>query len=79
MFDEPSDALDERGDQAFMKQIAKLRGKKTVFIVTHRPSHMKLADRLLVFDKGVLVSQGVPDVVLQKPMDVVLQKPMDDA
>ncbi|MCZ6861507.1 MAG: ATP-binding cassette domain-containing protein [Alphaproteobacteria bacterium] len=69
LFDEPSDALDERGDQAFMKQIAKLRGKKTVFIVTHRPSHMKLADRLLVFDKGVLVSQGVPDVVLQKPMD----------
>ena len=71
LFDEPSNALDERGEQAFMKQIAKLRGKKTVFLVTHRPSLMKLADRLLVFDKGVLELLGAPDVVLKKLMDDV--------
>ena len=68
LFDEPCDALDERGDEAFIKQIANLRGNKTVFLVTHRPRLMKLADRLLVFDKGVLESVGAPDVVLQKLM-----------
>ncbi|MBF0417073.1 MAG: peptidase domain-containing ABC transporter [Magnetococcales bacterium] len=66
LFDEPASALDWEGDQAFQKVVNALRGKATVFIVTHRPSHMRLADQLFFFDQGYLKLAGPPNEVLPK-------------
>ncbi|MCZ6859157.1 MAG: peptidase domain-containing ABC transporter [Alphaproteobacteria bacterium] len=52
LLDEPGQALDSVGDQAFIDAIKQLRGKTTIFIVTHRPSHIKLADRVLLINRG---------------------------
>jgi ATP-binding cassette subfamily C protein/ATP-binding cassette subfamily C protein LapB len=64
LLDEAVDMLDREGDQALARHLQALKGKATVIIVTHRPSHMKLADRLLVLDGGVLRFNGPPAEIL---------------
>jgi len=66
LFDEPTNALDDKGDNAFLAQLERLRGQATVLLVTHRPSHMRMCDRLIVIDHGAVALEGTPDEVLQK-------------
>ena len=42
------------------------RGQTTVFIVTHRPSHLKMADKIIWLEYGSVRSVGRPKVVMQK-------------
>ena len=50
-----------------MEALQALKGKTTVIFISHRPSHIRLADTLLVFDKGYLRAAGPPDVLLKQP------------
>ena len=50
LLDEPGNGLDMKGDQALMQAISNMRGETTIFIVTHRPSHLKMADRIIWMD-----------------------------
>lgn len=63
LFDEPGQGLDWESDQRFMENIRATKGKKTVFIVTHRPSHLKLADKIIWLDSGHLRAAGRADEV----------------
>ena len=56
--------LDSEGDRAFADLIHRLRGRATVIYVTHRPSHMKLADRVCVLEGGVMRFNGTPAEIL---------------
>ncbi|QWD89970.1 peptidase domain-containing ABC transporter [Polynucleobacter sp. MWH-Braz-FAM2G] len=67
LFDEPGAGLDDYGDQKFMEALQALKGKATVLFISHRPSHIRLADTLLVLDKGYLRAAGPPDVLLKQP------------
>lgn len=64
LMDEPGNNLDENGDQALIETLGKMRGKATIIIVTHRPSHMRLADRVVVLDQGLVAGEGTPEQVL---------------
>ncbi|MBF0447256.1 MAG: ATP-binding cassette domain-containing protein [Magnetococcales bacterium] len=64
LFDEPANTLDWDGDQAFIRYVNSMRGKKTIFIVTHRPSHIKVADTVLYFEQGYLKLAGPPNEVM---------------
>jgi ATP-binding cassette subfamily C protein LapB len=66
LLDDPGNGLDQAGDAAFMRHLEKLRGKSTVLLVTARPSHMRVADRLIEMRGGVVVADGKPEVVLPK-------------
>ena len=66
LFDNPGDNLDRAGDAAFMKKINSLRGHATVVYTTHRPSHMRAADRLIYMTGGQAVLDGQPEEVLAK-------------
>ncbi len=66
LFDEPAYHLDSAGDTALKRKLQQLRGRATVFIVTQRPSHMRLADRLIVLDSGMVALAGHPEAVLAK-------------
>jgi ATP-binding cassette, subfamily C, bacterial LapB len=67
LFDEPGTGLDDFGDQRFMQALQALRGKSTVFFISHRPSHIKLADTVLVFDRGYLRAAGKPSDLFKPP------------
>lgn len=64
LLDEPGNHLDVAGDRALMRKLEALRGHATVFVVTHRPSHLRLADRVVVMDAGRIVLNGPPGEVL---------------
>ncbi|NQU61729.1 MAG: ATP-binding cassette domain-containing protein [Rhodospirillales bacterium] len=66
LLDEPGNGLDLKGDKALIRALANLRGETTVFIVTHRPSHLKMADRIIWLEYGSVRSVGRPKVVMQK-------------
>ena len=68
LFDEPGSALDNDADQYLQTAIQQLRHKATVFIVTHRPSHMQLADRILLLKEGQLMMNGPVNDVLPEVM-----------
>jgi ATP-binding cassette subfamily B protein len=67
LFDEPGAGLDDYGDHKFMEALQALKGKATVLFISHRPSHIRLADTLLVMEKGYLRAAGPPDVLLKQP------------
>jgi len=66
IFDEPGQMLDERGDNAFLNAVKKLRGTCTIIVITHRPSHMRVADRLIVLNAGRLQFNGDPEEALKQ-------------
>jgi len=68
LFDEPGNGLDELGDKKFIETIKALRGKTTVVFISHRPSHIMLADTLMIFDKGYLRVSGAPEALLRQPV-----------
>jgi ABC-type bacteriocin/lantibiotic exporter with double-glycine peptidase domain len=66
LLDNPGNNLDFEGDQLLMAKIRALKGSATVIIVTHRPSHMRLADRALYMHAGRALMIGPPDDVIAK-------------
>jgi len=64
LLDEPASGLDDAGDAALRKKLTSLRGHATVVMVTQRPSHMRLADRVVYLDQGQIVHDGKPEQIL---------------
>ncbi len=74
IFDNPGDNLDRAGDEALLRKIDSLRGKSTVVFTTHRPSHMRAADRLIYMIGGQAVMDGKPEEVLAKLQEIKKQQ-----
>ena len=65
VLDEPNSNLDEQGEAALSDAIRDLsaRGKTTV-LITHRPSSVKVADKIMVLSEGAIKAFGPRDEVL---------------
>ena len=66
LLDEPVTGLDFEGDQQFVRVVEEMRGTSTVFIISHRPGHFKLADKILLFEDGYLRLAGPADEVREQ-------------
>jgi ATP-binding cassette subfamily C protein/ATP-binding cassette subfamily C protein LapB len=64
LFDNPGTHLDFEGDKKFMAMIEELKGKATILINTQRPSHMKMANRVVVLRGGQIAMMGPPEQVV---------------
>jgi len=60
LLDEPGASLDSASDARFMRQLESLKGQHTVIMVSHRPSHIRLADRAVLLDEGTVKYAGEP-------------------
>ncbi|HKX26834.1 MAG TPA: peptidase domain-containing ABC transporter [Blastocatellia bacterium] len=58
IFDEATSALDSETEERIMTSVLNHSRNRTALIVAHRFSTIKQADRILVFEQGVLVEQG---------------------
>lgn len=56
LLDEPGRALDFEGDSSFQRKLIGVKGRQTVLLITHRPSHLKLADRAFRVHAGRLAT-----------------------
>jgi len=66
LLDEPVNGLDFESDQAFMSTLKKIKGNSTILMVTHRPSHLRLADKIVYLDAGVVRMAGPAAQVLER-------------
>jgi ATP-binding cassette subfamily B protein len=58
ILDEPTAALDAKAEHEVFERFASLSKGKTAFIISHRFSTVRMADRILVLDKGELIESG---------------------
>ena len=68
LFDEPGNGLDFANDQVLIESIRKMKGETTILLSTHRPSHMRLADRLLWMEAGRIKRLAPVDELLDEFM-----------
>ncbi len=58
ILDEPTSAIDARGEYEIFQQINKTQKDKTTIIISHRFSTVRNADHIYVMDKGRLIEHG---------------------
>ena len=58
LLDEPTTGLDERAQALVLSAIERLRGQRTVLLVTHRPEPIAIADQVLALGSPSIVSGG---------------------
>ncbi|WP_420605765.1 type I secretion system permease/ATPase [Novosphingopyxis sp.] len=66
LFDEPTSAMDARSESELIERLSEEMKGRTLVLVTHRPSLLRLVDRIMVIDRGKLASDGPRDAMLQK-------------
>ncbi len=64
LLDEPAQALDFAGDASLVELLKSLKGKRTIVMVSHRPSHIRLSDSTVLLNRGVVEFAGAPDQAL---------------
>jgi ATP-binding cassette, subfamily B, bacterial len=58
ILDEPTAALDARAEYEVFQRFASLTKGKTAVLISHRFSTVRMADRILVLEKGEILEQG---------------------
>ncbi len=66
ILDEPTSALDAGSEKIITESLEKLMEGKTTFIVAHRLSTVRKANKILVFKEGKIVEWGTHDELLKK-------------
>lgn len=66
VFDEPSSALDPIAEYDLFNTIMEETENKTVFLISHRLSSVKAADKILMFENGCLVESDTHDALMAK-------------
>ena len=66
ILDEPTAALDARAEYEVFRRFAELTKGKTTILISHRFSTVRMADRILVLDKGNLLEIGTHEELLAK-------------
>lgn len=67
IFDEATSALDYESERAIMQNMQVICKGRTVLIIAHRLSTVRMADRIIAMDKGVIVEEGTHQALLAKP------------
>ncbi|MEO6069466.1 MAG: ABC transporter ATP-binding protein [Chitinophagaceae bacterium] len=66
ILDEPTAALDARAEFEVFQRFSELTKGKTAVLISHRFSTVRMADRILVLDKGELLEEGSHEELLKK-------------
>ncbi|MEZ4700395.1 MAG: ABC transporter ATP-binding protein [Rhodothermales bacterium] len=64
ILDEPTAALDARAEYEVFQRFAQLTEGKMAVLISHRFSTVRMADRILVLDRGRLIEEGTHEQLL---------------
>ena len=64
VFDEATSSLDTASEMMVQKALETLMEGRTTFVIAHRLSTVRSADRIIVFDKGRIVESGTHEELL---------------
>ena len=65
LMDEPSSALDSQAEAKLISRLGRLTKGRTMLIVTHRLSMIRIVDRVIVLEAGRVVIDGSRDEVMR--------------
>ena len=63
--DEPTSNMDTDSELMLQKRLQSVIGGRTLVLVTHRLSMLRIVDRLIVMENGQIKLDGPRDVILQ--------------
>ncbi|MEP7252067.1 MAG: ABC transporter ATP-binding protein [Ginsengibacter sp.] len=66
ILDEPTSALDARAEYEVFQRFAELTKGKSAVLISHRFSTVRMADRILVLDKGEQIEMGSHEELLEQ-------------
>ncbi|MBE7384741.1 MAG: peptidase domain-containing ABC transporter [Leptolyngbya sp. SIO1E4] len=66
ILDEATSSLDTESERRFQRNLERISRDRTTFIIAHRLSTVRNADRILVLDSGILVEQGNHQELLEQ-------------
>lgn len=66
ILDEPTSNMDVESERIVQQRLAPITRNKTLILITHRLSMLRIVDRLIVMDGGKIILDGPRDVVLRK-------------
>ena len=66
IMDEPSSAMDAQTEGALIQRLAQELQGRTLILITHRPPLLQLVQRIILLDRGKVVTDGPRDTVLQQ-------------
>jgi ATP-binding cassette, subfamily C, bacterial LapB len=66
IFDEPSSSMDTQTETGLIERLGREVQGRTMVLVTHRPTLLELVQRIIVLDRGKVVSDGPRDTVMQQ-------------
>lgn len=66
IFDEATSALDYESEAIIQQNLAQISTGRTVFIIAHRLTTVRLASRIYVMDKGEIVEDGSHDELVKQ-------------
>ena len=68
LMDEPGTGMDQGGEVALMRCIQWLRGRSTLIVVSLRPGHLRLADKVVYMERGRITAMGPFTKIAEKVM-----------
>jgi subfamily B ATP-binding cassette protein HlyB/CyaB len=65
IFDEATSALDYESERVIQENMARIATGRTVFIIAHRLSTLRIADRVITIERGRLIEDGTHDDLIK--------------
>jgi len=69
ILDDSTSAIDSATEDQIQRAMRRISSERTTFLITHRLSQIRWADRILVLRRGELVDQGTHDVLMARCAD----------
>jgi len=66
ILDDSTSAIDSATEDQIQQAMRRISSQRTTFIITHRLSQIRWADRILVLDRGKLIDQGRHEELLER-------------
>ena len=67
ILDEPTSALDSKSEKYIQESLKELMENRTTFIIAHRLSTVREADKIIVLEKGMIAESGSHEELMEIP------------
>ncbi len=66
VLDDSFSSVDGKTEKSILHNLAKLKGEKTIILITHRLSSLSVCDRIVVMDRGRVIEEGTEEELVKR-------------